>query len=310
MKTSIIAAGLAIATAQTALAQDYPTKPIEIIVPSSAGGSTDTTARIFADVAEKMFDGFDFVINNIDGSGGQKGFEQIARAAPDGYTIGLVFTPQLVSHAASGRAGYSLDSFHIMGNTAEDPELVAVPKDSAIMTMDDLAKATDLTVAVNGIGSDDFLAAKEFESLAGVTFNILPTKGSTEQKAAILGGHVDASFMNLSQMVSQHQSGDARIIAMLSAERSPLVPDVPTALEQDFDVQMTATRGFVAPAGVPDDIQAKLDEMMAQVMAAPEFVEKAGASNIYLLPMTGADYLAYLQKLRDSTQKIYDAAPW
>lgn len=309
MRTSILAAGLA-ALGSMAAAQDYPAKPIEIIVPSSAGGSTDTTARIFAEVAEAKFDGFEFVINNVDGSGGQKGFEQIARAEPDGYTIGLVFTPQLVAHAASGRAGYTLDSFHVMGNTAEDPELVAVPKDSPIMTLEDLANAGDLTVAVNGIGSDDFLAAKAFEAQTGTTFNLLPTKGSTEQKAAILGGHVDASFMNLSQMISQHQSGDARIIAMLSAERSPLVPDVPTGAEQGYDVQMTATRGFVAPAGVPEEIQARLDEVVAEVMADPDFVAKAEASNIYLLPMSGPDYLAYLRKLRDETQMVYDAAPW
>lgn len=306
------AAGLAVLglAAGPALAQDYPTKSIEIIVPSSAGGSTDTTARIFAEIAEKKFDGFNFVINNIKGSGGQKGFEAIARAKPDGYTIGMVFTPQLVAHIVSGRASYTLDSFHIMGNMGEDPALVAVPKDSPIETLDDLAKGDDLTVAVNGIGSDDFIAAKNFEDAAGVSFNLLPTKGSTEQKSAILGGHVDASFMNLTQIIGQHKSDDARIIAMLTRDRSDLVPDVPTGVEQGYDVLMTATRGFVAPAGVPDDIAARLDEVLADVMADPEFTQKAEASSIYLLPMSGPDYLAYLEQLQADTQKVFDAAPW
>lgn len=296
-----------------AFAQDYPSKPIEIIVPSSAGGSTDTTARIFAEVAESKYDGFKFVINNIDGSGGQKGFEAIARAAPDGYTMGLVFTPQLVAHVAAGRAGYTLDSFHVIGNTADDPEIIVVPKDSAIKTVADLAEAAKggaLTVAVNGIGSDDFLAAKAFETLAGVTFNLLPTKGSTEQKAAILGGHVDASFMNLSQMEAQHKAGDATIIAMLTDVRSDLVPEVPTGIEGGYDVQMRATRGFVTPAGVPADIQTQLDEMFAAVMADPVFQDKAAASSIYLLNMNGPDYAAYLANLQAETQKVFDAAPW
>lgn len=296
-----------------AFAQDYPTKSIEIIVPSSAGGSTDTTARIFAEVAESKYDGFKFVINNIDGSGGQKGFEAIARAKADGYTMGLVFTPQLVAHIAAGRAGYTLDSFHVIGNTADDPEIVVVPKDSAIKSLADLAEAAkggDLTVAVNGIGSDDFLAAKAFEAMAGVTFNLLPTKGSTEQKAAILGGHVDASFMNLSQMEAQHKSGDATIIAMLTDVRNDLVPEVPTALDEGMDLQMRATRGFVTPAGVPAEIQARLDEMFAAVMADPVFQEKAAASSIYLLPMSGPDYASYLTKLQADTQKVFDAAPW
>lgn len=297
----------------TAFAQDYPAKSIEIIVPSSAGGSTDTTARIFAEVAESKNEGFKFVINNIDGSGGQKGFEAIARAKADGYTMGLVFTPQLVAHIAAGRAKYTLDSFHVIGNTADDPAIVVVPKESPIKSLADLAgaaKGGDLTVAVNGIGSDDFLAAKDFETLAGVTFNLLPTKGSTEQKAGILGGHVDASFMNLSQMEAQHKSGDATIIAVLTDQRNDLIPEVQTSVESGFDVQMRATRGFVTPAGVPDDIQAKLDSIFADVMADPAFQEKAAASSIYLLPMNGPDYTAYLQNLQAATQKVFDAAPW
>ncbi len=247
------------------------------------------------------------------GSGGQKGFEEIARARPDGYTIGLVFTPQLVAHVVSGRAQYTLDSFHVMGNVAQDPGIVAVPKDSPIKTMGDLAeaaKAGSLTVAVNGIGSDDFLAAKQFEELTGVTFNLLPTKGSTEQKAAILGGHVDAAFMNLSQMIKQHNAGDARIIALLTEERDEHLPDMPTAREQGYEVLMRATRGFVAPAGVDTDIQGQLDTMLAEIMASDEFKANAKKGAIFLLPMAGGDYLAYLKELQEQTKAVYDKAPW
>jgi tripartite-type tricarboxylate transporter receptor subunit TctC len=315
LSTRNLIAGFALLAAATTpvFAQDYPSKTIEIIVPSSAGGSTDTTARIFAEVAEAKYEGFKFVVNNIDGSGGQKGFEAIARADADGYTMGLVFTPQLVAHVAAGRAQYTLDSFHILGNTADDPEIVVVPKDSPIKTMADLAEAAksgELTVAINGIGSDDFLAAKAFEALAGVTFNLLPTKGSTEQKAAILGGHVEASFMNLSQMESQHKAGDATIIAMLTDVRNDLVPDVPTAIEAGYALEMRATRGFVIPAGVPAEIRTQLDKMFTAVMADPTFQEKAAASSIYLLNMNGPDYTAYLQNLQVETQKVFDAAPW
>lgn len=213
-------------------------------------------------------------MKNIAGAGGQKGFEAIARATADGYTIGMVFTPQMVAHIVSGRAAYKLDDFHVMGNTADDPGIVVVPKNSPIKMLKDLAraaKARKLTVAVNGIGSDDLLVLKAFEEQAGVTFNLLPTKGSTEQKAAILGGHIDAAFANLSQMVAQHKAGDARIIAMLTDKRSDVLSKVPTALEGGFNVQMTATRGFVAPADIPAAIQAKLDEIFTTVMSDPEF---------------------------------------
>ncbi len=314
-KTSIFA-GVALAlglASAPAGAGEYPDQSITIIVPSKAGGSTDRTARLFTELAEKNYEGFEFVIQNIPGSGGQKGFEAIARANPDGYTIGLNFTPQLVAHIVSGRAQYTMDSFHVMGNVAQDPAIVVVPKDSAIMNMADLAAAGadgSLTVAVNGIGSDDFLAAKQFEEIAGVTFNLLPTKGSTEQKAAILGGHVDAAFMNLSQMIKQHKAGDARIIALLTEERDSHLPDMATAQEQGYDVLMRATRGFVAPAGIPEDIQSQLDTMLAEVMASDAFKENAANGNIFLLPMSGPDYLSYLTGLQEQTQGVFDQAPW
>lgn len=315
MTMKAILAGLAGAVlfAGAAGAADYPEQPITVIVPSKAGGSTDTTARIFAEIAESKYPGFEFVISNMGGSGGQKGFEAIARAATDGYTIGMNFTPQMVAHVVSGRAGYTLDSFHILGNVAQDAGIVVVPKDSPIATLADLAEAAkggDLTVSVNGIGSDDFLAAKAFEKQAGVAFNLLPTKGSTEQKAGILGGHVDAAFMNLSQMIAQHNGGDAKIVAILSEERDPSADGIPTAKEQGFEVLMTATRGFVAPAGVDAEILARLDAMLAEVVADPAFKEKAAASKIDLLPMSGPDYKAYLEKLQAATKEVYDEAPW
>lgn len=313
IKKLLAAAAVSVFCVAPVASADYPTKPITLIVPSKAGGSTDTTARIFAEIAEKKYKGFEFVISNMGGSGGQKGFEAIARAEADGYTLGLNFTPQLVAHIASKRAKYTLDSFHVMGNIAQDAGIVAVPKDSAIKTMADLAsaaKANQLTVSVNGIGSDDFLAAKSFEKKAGVKFNLLPTKGSTEQKAGILGGHVDAAFMNLSQMISQHNAGDARIIAILTADRDASAKGIATAKEQGFEVYMSATRGFVAPAGIDPKIQGQLDKIFDSVVADKEFQAKAAASKIALLPMNGAEYTKYLKDLYTDTKAVYDEAPW
>ncbi|TLP44187.1 tripartite tricarboxylate transporter substrate binding protein [Cohaesibacter sp. CAU 1516] len=312
-KTLLASAVIALGLPSLAIADDYPSKPISIVVPSKAGGSTDSTARMFAELAEKNNPGFEFVIKNVPGSGGQKGFEQIARAEADGYTIGLNFTPQLVAHIVSKRAKYTLDSFKVMGNVAQDPAIVVVPNGSPIKSMDDLAKLAKekaLTVAVNGIGSDDFLAAKAFEEAAGVSFNLLPTKGSTEQKAGVLGGHVDAAFMNLSQMIKQHAAGDALIIALLTEERDPHLKEVATALEQGYDVKMRATRGFVAPAGIDPAIQGKLDSILKEVTESDAFKAKAAKSNIFLLLQNGDDYHAYLKDLQTKTQSVYDKAPW
>ena len=297
----------------TALAGEYPSKPISIIVPSKAGGSTDTSARLFIKAAKRYWPEAQFVIKNVPGSGGQKGFEKIAKAKKDGHTIGMIFTTQIVAHVVAKRARYTLDSFHVMGNVMQDPLIVAVPKDSPITDMTSFikaAKAKSLTTAVNGIGSDDFVAAKKLETQTGVTFNLLPTKGSTEQKAMILGGHVDASIMNLSQLQGQHKAGTARIIAILDTTRSNILPEVKTATEQGFPVTMTATRGFVAPAGVDKAKLDKLDDLLTKVQKDEAFIAECKKDVLFLLPMSGDAYLEYLKGLQVETQTFYDKNPW
>lgn len=294
-------------------AKEYPSKTIKIIVPSKAGGSTDAGARLFIQAANKYWPDANFVIKNVPGSGGQKGFEEIARAKADGYTIGMVFTTQVVAHVVAKRARYTLDSFHVMGNVMQDPLVIAVPVKSDIKNMKDFisaAQQTQLTTAVNGIGSDDFIAAKKIEKMTGVSFNLMPTKGSTEQKAAILGGHVDASVMNLSQMQAQHKAGTARVVALLADERSAILPEVQTAKEQGFDVEMTATRGFVAPAKVDPAILAKLDDLLAQVQKDPQFIAECTKQVFSLWPLNGKEYRTYLDGLQAETQVFFDQNPW
>jgi len=314
MLKRLVPLALALCLAMPLAAQaEYPDGPVTIVVPSKAGGSTDATARLFILSAKKFWPKAEFVVKNVGGSGGQKGFEEIAAAKPDGQTIGMVFTTQVVAHIVSKRARYTLASFHVLGNMDDDPEIVVVPKDSPIKTLADLtaaAKKKSLTVAVNGIGSDDFIALKKFEEKAGVTFNLMPTKGSTEQKSAVLGGHVDASFMNVSQMFAQHKAGQARIVAILTQKRHVLLPDVPTGIEQGYPVEMTATRGFVVTAKAPAKITAKLDDLFLKVQKDPDFIAACKKNNMFLLPMNGPEYLKYLQDLQAETQHYYDKSPW
>ncbi len=294
-------------------AETYPSETISIIVPSKAGGSTDGTARQFALVAQKYWEDANFIVVNKGGSGGLKGFDEIARAKADGYTIGMVFTPQLVAHVVSGRAHYDLDSFHIVGNIVEDPGIVVVPADSKINNLDDLKKAakeSKLVAAVNGIGSDDFLAAKDFEKIAGVEFSLMPTAGSTEQKTAILGAHVDVAFMNLSQMLANHRNGKAKIITICTEERSGIENSIPTSKEQGYALYMTATRGMVFQADVAPEIKSALDSLLAKVLADKDFQDAMEKMLIVAAPMPGNEYRDYLTKLQAQTQEVYDVNPW
>jgi len=291
----------------------YPAKAIEIVVPSSAGGSTDAMARIFAQVAKKHLEGSEFVIVNKPGSGGQQGFEYIAAAKPDGYTIGTVFTVQLPSHSVSGRARYIMDDFHFLSMVLDDPSIVVVPKDSPINSLEDLidtAKKQELTASVNGIGSDDHLAMILLQEATGIQLSLIPASGSTEQKASIMGGHVDVAFMNLSQMTAQHNAGEAKIISLLSGKRDELIPDVKTATEVGYKVKMTGTRGFAIQHDVPDDIKKVLEKLMLDVCNDPEFAQTLKDSNQSFTYMDGPGYKEYLNELTTSMETIYKREPW
>ena len=293
--------------------ESYPSDTINIVVPSKAGGSTDGCARQFAQTAKKYWKDANFVVVNKGGSGGLKGFDEIARAKADGYTLGMVFTPQLVAHVVSGRSHYTLDSFHIISNVVEDPGIVVVPAASDIMSLDDLkaaATAKKLVATVNGIGSDDYIAAKNFEKVAGVEFNLMPTKGSTEQKTAVLGAHVDVAFMNLSQMLSNHREGKCKIIAIATKQRSDFEKSIPTATEQGYELYMTATRGFVIQADASPEIQKALDGLLADVLSDPEFKAAMEKQLIALAPMDSKEYTEYLTNLQAQTQEVYNANPW
>lgn len=291
----------------------YPSKTIEIIVPSGAGGSTDGMARIFAKVAEKHLPGANFAIVNKPGSGGQQGFEAIASAKPDGYTLGTVFTVQLPSHVVSKRARYTLDDFHFLSKITDDSSIIVVPKDSPVSDLEGLieyAKNNSMTASVNGIGSDDHLALMLFQNATGTEFQVIPASGSTEQKANVMGGHVDVAFMNFSQMQTQHVAGDAKILAILAAKRKEALPDIPTTVELGYNVKMSGTRGFVIQKDVPDDIKQTLEKLMDDVVNDPEFAQTLTDSQQSFSYMSGPDYAAFMDELKSDMEVIFEKEPW
>ncbi len=291
----------------------YPNGPISIIVPSRAGGSAETTANLFIKYAKKYWPTAEFTIKIVPENSGRQGFEEIAKAEPDGQTIGIVFTTQIINHIITKQGDYTLKSFYYLGNIEIDPEIVVVPRESPINNLKDLAnmaKYKKLSVAINGFGSDDFIALKEFEEMTNTSMTLMPTKASTEQRTAIMSGQVDLSFMNLSQMYAQHKAGQVKIIAILSKKRDPLIPNIPTGEEEGFPIYMEYTRGLIAPSKIGPDIQKKLSELFANIIMNPRFAEDCKKENIYLVPMDGKKYYHYLQNLQKTIQKLYNKAPW
>ena len=299
--------------ASAAIAAEYPSKAVTIIVASNAGGGTDTMARLFAKFAEKYFPQ-PFVINNIDGAGGQRGFEALARAKKDGYTIGTLYTPHLTAHMSAKRASYTLGDFAMLYNLVTDPGVLVVPASSPFNSIQDIIDAEKaapgtLTGSTSGPGSDDAFALAQFNEATGCTVKSVPSTGSSNAKATVMGGHVSMGFMNLSQIESNMKAGEVRILAMMTSKRHPNVPDIPTFTELGFKVISDSSRGFAAPAGIPDDAYAKLVETFEKVLADPEFLE-AAKEQLQMNFMNPEEYKAYLGELLEVTNKAYEKEPW
>lgn len=313
MKKTLLVTALTLSLAACGVAfAAYPERPVQVIVPSTAGGGTDTMARLFAKFAEEKL-GAPLVIVNKPGAGGQIGFEAIARAKADGYTVGCIYTPHFAAHVAAGRAKYTLDDFWPIGNLVTDPGVIVVPANSPFATLDDLVKAAGekrLTAGTSGPGGDDDFARLSLEEAMNVKMTPVPAKGSSDAKATVLGGHVDLAFMNVSQVEAQVKSGDLRALAVLTPERVAELPDVPTVKElTGKDVESDSSRGFAAPAGVSDEVKAKWTQVFEAVTKDPEFL-KAAQGQLQLNVLMGDDYKASLQKLMESTKKRFEVSPW
>ena len=299
--------------AASAMAADYPTKPVTIIVASNAGGGTDTMARLFAKFAEKYFPQ-PFVINNIDGAGGQRGFDALARAKKDGYTIGTIYTPHFTAHISAKRANYTIDDFAILYNLVTDPGVLVVPASSPFNTIEDIIAAEkadpgSLTGSTSGPGSDDAFALAQFNEATGCTVKSVPATGSSNAKATVMGGHVSMGFMNLSQIESNYKAGEIRILAMMTTKRHPSVPDIPTFAELGYKVVSDSSRGFAAPAGFPEDAYAMIVDVFEKVLADPEFLA-AAKDQLEMNFMGPEEYRQYLVDLLEVTDKAYEKDPW
>ncbi len=294
-------------------AANYPTKPVTIIVASKAGGGTDTMARLFAKYAKKYFPQ-PFVVVNKPGAGGQLGFEALANAKKDGYTIGTLFTPHVTAHISSGRAKYTLDSFALLANVVTDPGVLVVKSDSPFKTINDIIAAEkknpgSLTGATTGPGGDDFFALTKFNNAAGIHIKEVPAKGSSGEKAEVLGGHVDMAFMNVSQVLSNVKAGELRMLAVMTPKRLSYLPDIPTFKELGIDIVSDSSRGFAAPAGLPDAIYQKLLDTFQKTLKDPDFL-KASKGVLLLNIMEPKEYRAYLEDLLKTTNEIYKKSPW
>jgi tripartite-type tricarboxylate transporter receptor subunit TctC len=305
MKKSILILCLVglLAAAQTVSAQaaDYPKEPIELIVAYSAGGGTDTGARMLTKVATKYIPQ-PLVVVNKPGAGGEIGFTALAKAKPDGYTIGFINPPSTVLLPLMRKTGYQMSDFKCIINIVLDPGLLAVRADSPFKTLDDFIKAAKakpgtLSISNAGVGSDAHMSIIDFAEKAGIKVNPVPFKGAAPARTAALGGHVDAVVMKVGETKTYVQSKQARVLAVMSEKRVKDFPDVPTFKEKGLNVIMAASRGIAGPKAMPDSVAKYLHDKLKKTIEDPEFIAMMNKTGIGISYMGPGEYKKFCDQL-------------
>jgi tripartite-type tricarboxylate transporter receptor subunit TctC len=280
-RTALQAAASAVLFSQLALAQDkYPSKLVTWICPYGAGGNADGRSRQMAQAMQKLM-GQTIIVDNKPGAGGNLGTEVIARAAPDGYTIGMGnFAPLAVNHALFKNMRFDpfTDIVPIM-LIARGPLVLMVRSDSPFKTVKDVvtaakANAGKLSYASGGNGGTHHLSGALFEHTAGIDMIHVPYKSGSAATSDLMGGQVDMMFEQMYAAASSLKGGRLRALAITSKTRSPLYPDVPTMAEAGFPaVEVLNWQGIVGPKGLPAAIVSQLNAAGNAALRDPELRE-------------------------------------
>ncbi|HWR42225.1 tripartite tricarboxylate transporter substrate binding protein [Sporomusa sp.] len=290
----------------------YPDKPITVIVPFSAGGGLDLTARSLEKLAPKYL-GQPLIVVNKPGGAGAIGWGELAGASPDGYTVGITGIDMLLL-PLYGSAKYDYPTaLTPIAQVAASPMVLAVQANKPWQTLDDLIKYAkknpgELKFGHGGVGSFPHLLGEMFGQAASITIEQVPFSGAGEATAALLGGHVQLSFVNPMVVKEHMKNGTVRVLAVTGEQRisDPVLAQVPTFKEQGLDVILTNWYGVAVPKEMPVQVKNKLSEGFKAIITDPEFVKSmsnVGLKVEYLGPQESqTKWLADSQKLTKTLQ--------
>lgn len=313
--STAVAAVFGSAAMPAAAQSNYPNKPIRLVVPFAAGGTTDLSARLVAEFAGREL-GQTIVVDNKGGAGGSIGMEQVARSAPDGYTIGMATVSTHGSNpAVYPKLGYDpIKDFAPVTNVAAIPSVFAVHPSVPAKTMQEfvaLARANPgkYSFASPGAGSLGHANIENFMMLAKIQLLHVPYKGAGLALNDALAGQVNAITDNLSTTLPHVKAGRLRALALLGAERSPQLPNVPTYAELGYkDMGDGGWFGIVAPAGTPKLVIDKLNAAIHKAMLNPEFKRKIEESGGTLVPTTPDEFKIQIQQAMARYARVAKAA--
>jgi tripartite-type tricarboxylate transporter receptor subunit TctC len=263
-----------------AAAQAFPARPIEVVIHTSAGGGTDTTARMMAAGLQTAIKGNAVVVQKP-GGGGLVSINYVRLKPRDGHTV-LAITPTHLFALARRLSPLTIDDIVGVARSADDPLVVVVNAKGAMKTLDDLVargKTTPIKWGTTQIGGIDHVAAAVFARRAATQIAVVPFDGGGEIVTNLLGNNIEAAGLNLTEGLALIQRGDFRPLAVMSAQRLAMLPEVPTLVERGFPVQFSTVRGYVVLKGTPPDRIAALERAMVTGMkdtAYQAFLQRSG----------------------------------
>ena len=296
-----------------AAAQDYPTRPIRIIVPYPAGGSADLLPRIFAEKLSARW-GQPVLVENRPGAGGNIGAEFVYKAEPDGYTLFATAPgPLVVNQNLYRKLAFDPAQFVPVSVMAAIPNVLLVNPRVPAKSVDELiayarANPGKLNYGSQGNGTTSHLTAELFKSTAGLSVTHVPYKGSAPAMAALLGGEIDLMFDNLGVTLAHVKSGGLRALAVASEKRVASLPEVPAMSEILPGFTSVAWFGIVAPPKTPAPIAEKLSAAVAEAIRQPDVAKRLAALSAEPVGDTPAGMAAFMRRDGERWKSVIEAA--
>lgn len=288
----LISAVVAVGMSAGAIAADYPSKTIHLVVPWKAGGGTDNIGRGIAKALEEV-SGQSVVVDNISGAGGIKGSLAVAKGDADGYTVLMNGTTDLTAAMTFQTVPVSLDDFTYIGGFYTSPTWIVAHKDRGYETFQQLlekAKANPgtVTIGTGGPAGAQMIMASAIKGVTGVDFRIIPFSGGADLKKALIGNQIDAGVLHAPVMLPEAKEGMIKVIGTglpLDGITYEPLREVKTLKEMGIPVEVGITRGMFVPKGTPEDVVAKLRELAEQAAKSDtfkQFGEKFGFAPVWI----------------------------